>query len=75
MFWLNTFFYYDKSTLILYICMGAILLVFASVYWMSFFWIAGIFIGFFVTGGVGVCFIVLFFVNGKIKDRLVQKMF
>lgn len=55
--------------------MGVGLLVFASVYWMSFFWIAAIFIGFFVTGGVGVCFIVLFFVNGKIKDRLVQKMF
>lgn len=71
MLWLGTFAYYDKLNLLLYLSMAVALMLFVSVYWMSFFWLAAMVIAFFVTGVVGVCFIVLFFVNSKIKGKLI----
>lgn len=51
------------------------LLVCASCYWMQFFWLLAMGFSFLVTGVLGVVFIVLFFSNRKINDKVINRMF
>jgi hypothetical protein len=75
MCWMGAFFYYDKSTILLYLVLSAMVLACASCYWMSFFWLVSIIVSCMVTGVIGAVLIVLFFVNKKINDKLVNKMY
>lgn len=75
MCWMGAFFYYEKSTIVLYLLLSIAVLVCASCYWMSFFWLVAVGVSILVTGIIGAVLIVLFFVNRKINDKLINKMF
>lgn len=73
--WVGAFFYYDKATLLLYWLFSIALLVCASTYWMDFFWLAAMAVSFSVTGVIGAVFVVLFFSNRKINEKVINRMF
>jgi hypothetical protein len=72
---LGAFFYYDKFSLLLYILMSLITLVSAALYWMGIYWLVAIATALLATGFMGALLIVLFVINRKLNDKLVNKIF
>lgn len=73
--WLGVFLYYDKSSLFVYFILSVCILICASTYWISIYWLIAMTISLLITGLMGGVFVILFFMNAKINDKIANRIF
>lgn len=67
MYWLGTFLYYDKTSLLIYTIFCIIYIVCCFMYWTKIFWIISIVVAIFVITMLGVSFVVQSCMNIKMN--------
>lgn len=75
MCWLGVFFFYDKSSLLLYFILSITILICSSTYWIPIYWLIAMVISLLITGLMGGVFVILFFMNAKINDKIANRIF
>lgn len=73
--WMGAFFYYDKSSLLLYLIMSVCTLICSATYWLSIYWLIAMIVSLTITGLMGGVFVILFFMNAKINDKIANRIF